>query len=99
VESANVPDILEQVLSKAVSSIAVLARTLLRLAGADLSGGAEAALERVQAQFGASTASLRKTLQLKRGEIRLAGSAIEALYQEVLDEVQGLVRVVDGLAA
>jgi hypothetical protein len=36
---------------------------------------------------------------LKRGDIRLAGSGLEALYREVLDEVQGLVKVVDELGA
>jgi hypothetical protein len=99
VESAQVPDLLEHVLSTAVSSVVALARTLLRLAGGDPGGGAEAVLERAQARFGASTVSLRKAFQLKRGDLRLAGSGIEALYTEVLEEVQGLVRVVDGLAA
>jgi predicted nucleotidyltransferase len=99
VESAHAPGELERVLMAAASSIAVLARTLLRLDGGDPGGGAEAVLERTQAQFGAPTTSLRKAWQLKRGAIRLTGSSLEELYQGVLREVQGLVQVVDGLAA
>jgi len=77
----------------------VLARTLLRLGGGDPGGGADAVLEKAQAHFAVSTTALRKACQLKRGQIRLAGSGLEALYREVLEEVQGLVRVVDGLRA
>lgn len=99
VEFAHVPGELERILMAAVSSVVVLARTLLRLGGDDPGGGADAVFTRTQARFGASTASLRKAWQLKRGDIRLTGSSLETLYQEVLEEVQGLVRVVDGLAA
>jgi hypothetical protein len=97
VESAHAPSDLEQILVVAMSSLVVLARTLLRLGGSDLSGGAEAILERVQVRFGASSVSLRKAWQVKRGAIRMTGANLEALYQEVLDEVGGLVRVVDAL--
>jgi hypothetical protein len=83
----------------AVSGIVVLARTLLRLGGADPAGEGVFVLERAEARFGASTVSLRKVVQLKRGEIRLAGFGLEALYCDILDEVQGLVKVVDELAA
>ncbi|MEK7204448.1 MAG: hypothetical protein AAB254_02975 [candidate division NC10 bacterium] len=99
VESAHTPTELERILGIAVPSIVVLARTLLRLGGEDPSGGTDTVLERTQARFGAFTTSLRRAHQLKRGDIRLAGSGLETLYQEVLEEVQGLVRVVDGLAA
>lgn len=99
VESAHTPTELERILGIAVPSIVVLARTLLRLGGEDPSGGTDTVLERTQARFGAFTSSLRKAYQLKRADIRLAGSSIEMLYQGVLEEVQGLVRVVDGLAA
>lgn len=99
VESAQAPDALERVLMAAVSSLVVLSRTLLRLGGADPGGGAEAVLERIQARFGAPTVNLRKALQFKRGEIRLTGSSLEAVYQEILDEVRGLVKVVDVLPA
>ncbi len=99
VESAHAPADLERILGAAVSSIVVLARTLLRLGGQDPRGRAEAVLERAQTQFATPTASLRRACQLKRGDIRLAGSSLEVLYQEVLEEVQGLVRIVDGLAA
>jgi hypothetical protein len=99
VECAHAPGDLERVLGVALSSIVVLARTLLRLGGGDPSGGADTVLERFQVKFGASTTSLRRAYQLKRGDLRLAGSGLETLYQEVLEEVQGLVRVVDGLAA
>ncbi len=99
VESAHTPTELERILAVAVPSIVVLARTLLRLGGEDPSGGTDTVLERTQARFGAFTTSLRRAYQLKRGGIRLAGSGLETLYQEVLEEVQGLVRVVDGLAA
>jgi hypothetical protein len=99
VECAHAPDDLERVLMAAVSSITVLARTLLRLDEGDPNGGAEAVLERTQGRFGAPTVGLRKAYQLKRGDIRLAGSGLEALYHGVLEEVEGLVRVVDGLAA
>lgn len=97
VESAHVPGELERILGVAMSSLVVLARTLLRLGGAVPSGGAEAILERVQVRFGASSESLRKAWQLKRGEARMTGSNLEGLYQEVLEEVEGLVRVVDAL--
>ncbi|MBI4573162.1 MAG: nucleotidyltransferase domain-containing protein [candidate division NC10 bacterium] len=99
VESAHAPGELERILMAAASSIAVLARTLLRLGGGDPGGGAEAVLERTEGRFGAGTASLRKAWQLKRGAIRLTGSSLEELYQGVLQEVEGLVQVVDGLAA
>jgi len=97
VEGATTPSDLERILRVALSSIVVLARTLLRLGGEDPVGAADVVLERTQVRFGASTASLRKAYQVKRGDIRLAGSGLETLYQEVLEEVQGLVRVVDGL--
>jgi predicted nucleotidyltransferase len=99
VESANAPADLERVLMAAASSIVVLARTLLRLGGDDPGGGADAVLEKAQARFAVSTTALRQACQLKRGHIRLAGSGVEALYREVLEEVHGLVRVVDGLRA
>ena len=99
VEFARAPGELEHILMAVVSSMVVLARTLLRLGGGDTGGGADAVFTRTQVRFGASTASLRKAWQLKRGEIRLTGSSLETLYHEVLEEVQGLVRVVDGLAA
>lgn len=99
VEGANAPSDLERILRVAVSSIVVLARTLLRLSGEDPGGPADVVLERIQGRFGASTASLRKAHQVKRGEISLAGSGLDALYQGVLEEVQGLVRVMDGLGA
>lgn len=97
VESAHAPSDLERILAVAMSSLVVLARTLLRLGGAELGGSAEAVLERVQIRFGASSVSLRKAWQVKRGEIRMTGSNLEMLYQEVLEEVEGLVRVVDAL--
>jgi predicted nucleotidyltransferase len=99
VESAHAPRDLERVLVAAASSIVVLARTLLRLGGGDPGGGADAVLENAQARFTASTTALRKACQLKRGHIRLAGSGLEELYREVMEEVQGLVKVVDELDA
>lgn len=99
VEGASTPSDLERILRVALSSIVVLARTLLRLGGEDPGGAADAVLDRTQVRFGASTASLRKAYQVKRGDLRLEGSDFETLYHEVLEEVQGLVRVVDGLAA
>lgn len=99
VECAQAPGDLERVLRVAVSSIVVLARTLLRLGGGDPGGGAAAVLERTQIRFGTSTASLRRAYDLKRGDIRLGGAGLEELYRGILEEVQGLVRVVDGLAA
>jgi hypothetical protein len=98
VESVHAPSDLEQILAVAMSSLVVLARTLLRLGDADLSGGADAILERVQVRFGASSVSLRKAWQVKQGAIRMTGSNLEALYQAVLEEVGGLVRVVDALS-
>lgn len=99
VESAGAPRDLERVLMAALSSVVVLARTLLRLGGGDPGGGAEVILERTRVRFGASTAALGRAWQLKRGNIRLKRAEVEALYQEVLEEVQGLLRVLDGLAA
>lgn len=97
VESAHAPSELERILAVAMSSLVVLARTLLRLGGADVSGGAEAILDRVQVRFGSSCVSLRKAWQVKRGEIRMTGSNLEAVYHGVLEEVEGLVRVADAL--
>ena len=99
VESAHAPADLERILVAAASSIVVLARTLLRLGGGDPGGKADAVLEQTQARFAVSTAALWKACQLKRGQIRLAGSGLEALYCEALEEVQGLVKVVDELDA
>ncbi len=99
VECTQAPGDLERVLRVAVSSIVVLARTLLRLGGGDPGGGAAAVLERTQIRFGTSTASLRRAYDLKRGDIRLGGAGLEELCRGVLEDVQGLVRVVDGLGA
>jgi hypothetical protein len=99
VEGASTPSDLECILRVALSSIVVLARTLLRLGGEDPGGSADTVLDRAQVRFGASTASLRRAYQVKRGDLRLGGSDLDALYREVLEEVQGLVRVVDGLVA
>jgi hypothetical protein len=97
VESASSPADLEGILSVAVSSIAVLVRALLRLGGGDPIGATAEVLERAQARFSVSTAALRKAAQLKQGVIRLAGFDLEALYYEVMGEVQELVKVVDAL--
>jgi predicted nucleotidyltransferase len=99
VESALAPVDLEHVLVAAATSLVVLARTLLRLGGGDTTGKANAVLEQVQARFAVSTTALRKACQLKRGQIRLVGSGIEELYREILEEVEGLVEVVDKLHA
>ncbi len=99
VESALAPGDLERVLVAAAASIVVLARTLLRLGGGDTAGKVDVVLEQVQARFAVPTIALRKACQLKRGHIRVAGSGIEELYCEVLNEVQGLVGVVDKLNA
>jgi hypothetical protein len=99
IESAHDPAALEQVLAVAVSSMAVLVRTLLRLGGADPSGRTDEVLARAEQKFGVSTEHLRKASQLKRGEIRLTGASLDTLYRDVLNEVQGLVGVVDGLGA
>ncbi len=99
VESANSPRDLESVLASAASGLVVLARTLLFLAQADTSGGTHAVLDRAEHHFGVSTTHLRKVWQLRRGEIRVAGSELERLYQAVLEEFQRLVQVVDALPA
>jgi hypothetical protein len=99
VESAGSPDDLRLVLLLAAGSLLVLLRTLLRLAGADPNGAAEAVLQRAGGRFGTSTTHLLQVYQVKRGEIRLAGAALDALFQGVVEEVENLVRVVDGLAA
>ncbi len=99
VESGHDPAALERVLAVAVSSLAVLVRTLLRLGGGDPSGRTDEVLARAEQHLGISTGSLRKALQVKRGEMRVTGAGVDALYQDVLDEIKGLVGVVDGLDA
>ena len=99
VESSRSPRDLESVLTTATSGLVVLARMLLHLARAEESGGTEAVLARVEAQFQVSVANLRKSWQLKRGEARVTGSEIDLLYQAVLEEFQRLVEVVDALPA
>ena len=99
VESSGSPKDLEAVLVSAASGLMVLARTLLRLARKEEGGSTEAALDRVEAQFGVSAANLRKAWRLKRGEIRVTGSELDVLYQGVLEEFQRLVQVVDALPA
>jgi hypothetical protein len=98
-ESSQIPADLERVLVAAASSMVVLARTLLRLGGVDPVGKADAILEQAQTRFAVSTTALRKACQLKRGYLRMAGSRLEELYCEVLEEVQRLVKVVDELDA
>jgi hypothetical protein len=99
VESAESSDGLRGVLLMAAGSVLVLVRTLLRLTGADPSGSADQVLTRAEEQLDSSTAALRRVYQVKRGEIRMTGSGLDALFQGVIGEVQGLVRVVDGLRA
>lgn len=99
VESAHTPADLERILVAAASSIVVLARTVLRLGGGDSGGKADAVLEQVQARFAVSTTALRRAYQLKQGHIRVAGSGLDELYREVLQDVQRLVKVVDELNA
>ena len=98
-ESSRSPRDLEAVLVSAASGLVILARTLLRLARADASGGAEAVFRRVEAQFGVKTESLWKAWQFKRGEARVTGSEVDRLYQAVLDEFQQLARVANDLPA
>jgi hypothetical protein len=99
VESAGSPDELRRTLLVAAGSVLVLLRTLLRLAGGEPGGPAEVVLERAGARFATSTAHLAQVYRVKRGESRLAGSALDTLFQGVLGEVENLVRVVDELAA
>jgi hypothetical protein len=99
IESAESPDELRRVLLMAAGSLLVLVRTLLRLAGGNPDGPAAETLTRAEERFDASTAALRRVYQVKRGEIRVAGSGLDALFQGVIEEVQGLVRVVDRLRA
>jgi hypothetical protein len=98
-ESSRSPKDLEVVLVSAVSGLMVLARTLLRLARGEEGGSTGAVLDRVETQFGVSAANLRKAWQLKRGDVRVTGSELDALYQAVLEEFQRLVQVVDALPA
>jgi predicted nucleotidyltransferase len=97
VESAASPAALEQVLMAVVSSGVVLARTLLRLGGEDARGDAEVVFTRAEARFGIATPGLRRAWQVKQGQARVAGSALDQLYQDVLEAFQDLARVVDGL--
>jgi len=97
VESGHAPSHLEHILMAASSSLVALARTLLRLSDNDPAGDANAVYERLQNRFAVSTTALRKVSQLKQGHIRVAGSGLEELYRDVLEEVQGLVKVVDGM--
>jgi len=99
VESSRSPRDLEAVLVSATNGLMVLARTLLRLAHAEEGGSTEAVLDRVETQFGVGAANLRKAWRLKRGEIRVAGSELDLLYQAVLEEFQRIVQVVDALPA
>lgn len=97
VESSSSPKDLEAVLVSAANGLMVLARTLLRLAHGEEGASTEAVLDHVETQFGVSAANLRKAWRLKRGEIRVTGSELGALYQAVLEEFQRLVQVVDAL--
>ncbi len=99
VESGHDPSALERVLIVAVSSLAVLVRTLLLLGGGSPKGSTDEVLALAEQRFGSPTKSLRKALQLKRGEMRVTGADLDGLYRDVLDEVTGLVGVVDGLGA
>lgn len=99
IESAGSPDDLRCVLLTAAGSLLVLVRTLLRPAGANPGGPAEEVLPRAEGRFDVSTAALRRVYQVKRGEIRPPGSGLDALFQGVIEGVQGLVRVVDRLRA
>ncbi len=96
-ESAHDPATLERILIVAASSVAVLMRTLLRLGGVDPTGSTDEILGRVDKRFGISSQSLRKVFRLKRGEIRVTGADLDGLYRDVLQEVEGLVGVVDGI--
>jgi hypothetical protein len=98
-ESAQSPGSLEGVLSAAASGLVVLARTLLRLGGADSGGNAETVFRRVHSRFGIGTEALWKAWQLKHGATRVAGAGIDLLYRGVLEEFASLARVVNDLPA
>lgn len=99
VESSGSPKDLEAVLVSAVSGLVILARTLLRLAGQDDGGSTAEILDRVETRLNIGAAHLRKAWRLKRGEVRVTGAELDALYQGVLEEFQRLVQVVDALPA
>ena len=96
VESSASPAALEQVLMAAAGSGVVLARALLRLGDEDARGDAEGVFARTEARFGIAAPGLRRAWQVKQGQARVAGSALDQLYLEVLEAFQGLARVVDG---
>ncbi len=96
-ESAPNPKDLGAVLMLAVPSIAVLARTLLRLAGHDSTGGTEAVLGRVQEHLKVSTAGLTAAWKVKRGEWRRTGSELDRLYRDVMEDTEQLVHIADAL--
>jgi len=95
VESSGSPRALEGVLVAAVASGVVLARTLLRLGGEEGRGEAGAVFARLEARFGVAAPGLTRAYRLKQGEIRVTGSALDELYQEVLDAFRTLARVLN----
>jgi hypothetical protein len=99
VEAAHTPKQLEAILTSAAASVIVLSRTLLYLAGEESGGGSMDVLEGLERRFGSPTDHFRKAVQLKRGEIRVAGAGLELLYHGALGEFDQLVKVVDGLPA
>jgi predicted nucleotidyltransferase len=97
VEAGQNPKELGSVLMLAVASIVVLARTLLRLAQQDDSGGTEAVLARVHEHLQVPTTALATTWKVKRGVARRTGSELDRLYQDVMEETERLVQIADAL--
>ena len=95
IESAQDPETLGAVLIPAVSSIAVLARMLLRLHGHDPSGRTDAVFARVHERLGVQTGALLTAWQLKTRAVRRTGSELERLFADVIEATAHLAQVAD----
>ncbi|HSA54571.1 MAG TPA: hypothetical protein VLE53_02655, partial [Gemmatimonadaceae bacterium] len=93
------PRAMAQLLADSASTMLVLLRAALRLAGEDPPADSFAMLDRVQAQTGLNVEVFRRVLRHRRGEAKLEGDAAVRAAEEYLAGATALARWVDQQSA
>lgn len=94
--SGGAPKALAQLLEESVSTIMVLLRATLRLAGEEPASESGAVIDRVGQVTGLQVDAFRRVLAHARGGARVSGDAAVALASDYIAGVSGLASWVDG---